>query len=99
MQNAESNLTKRSASAPTDCKETPKTSVSRLAAELTLIAHLMKNVTVFNHFHKPENVQDFVWETHAPLALHAQLRIIEKFVLVIHLWLEMVTRNVENRQL
>ena len=60
MQNVESNLTRPSASAPTDCKETPKTSVLKLVAELTLIAHLMKNVTVSNHSLKLESVQDFV---------------------------------------
>ena len=60
MQNAESNLTKHSASAPTDCKETQKTSVLKLVAELTLIVHLRKNVTVSNHSHKRENVQDYV---------------------------------------
>ena len=60
MQNAESNLTKPSASVPMDCKETQKTSVLKLVAELTLIVHLTKNVTAFNHSHKRENVQDFV---------------------------------------
>ena len=60
MQNVESNLTKPSASAPTDCKETQKTSVLKLVAELTLIVHLMKNVTECNLSHKRENVLDFV---------------------------------------
>ena len=60
MLNVESNLTKPSAFAPTVCKETPKTSVLKLDAELILIARSMKNVIVAHRSHKPENVKDFV---------------------------------------
>ena len=96
MRNVELNLTKHFVSVQMDCKETQKTSVLKLDAELTPIVHLMKNVTVFNPSLKPENVQDFVWEIHALLEPPAQLKTTERFVLVIHLWLEMAILNVEN---
>ena len=58
--NVEWNHTKLSVSVPTGYKETLRISVSKLDVELTLIAHLMKNVTELNPFPKQENAKDFV---------------------------------------
>ena len=51
---------KPSASVPTDCKETQRTSVLKLVVELIRIAHLTKNVTEHNPSPKQESVNDYV---------------------------------------
>ena len=62
MLNAEWKLIKPSVSVLLAYKEILKTFASKLVAELTLIAPLMRNVTEANH--KRENANDYVLGIH-----------------------------------